>query len=337
MHYVKTTNYDKFKCIADKCPQSCCIGWQIVIDDNSLEKYEKMEGPFKGRMLNSVDWEEGCFKQYNRRCAMLNDDNLCDLIIECGEDKLCNTCEKYPRHMEEYEGIREYSLSLSCPEAARIILERTDPIEFVEWDDDEDDDFEDFDYLLYTKLEDAREVIYKIIRDRSISFERKADLLTEFGFSLQECLDEDELFEMDEVIDKFSDDLSSIKGENLWNKKEHFKMLEKLENLSDDWPTIIRNAYINWNKLELSPKEEIQAEQLLMFFFYTYFCGAVYDDMIQSKVLMSVMSVYWIFMIDKTMENPDIIKTAYLYAREVEHSDLNLDDLEEMLFELERE
>jgi len=88
MHYVKTTNYDKFKCIADKCPETCCAGWQIVIDEDSLDRYAHMTGPFAGRLSNDVDWEEGCFKQYGRRCAMLNDDNLCDLYAECGEEDM---------------------------------------------------------------------------------------------------------------------------------------------------------------------------------------------------------------------------------------------------------
>ena len=43
---------------------------------------------------------------------------------------LCDTCRRYPRHIEEFEGMREISLSLSCPEAARIILSQKDPVTF---------------------------------------------------------------------------------------------------------------------------------------------------------------------------------------------------------------
>ena len=59
---------------------------------------------------------------------MLNDRNLCDLVIEKGEDWLCETCSRYPRHVEEFEGLREWSLSLSCPVAAEIMLKRTAPV-----------------------------------------------------------------------------------------------------------------------------------------------------------------------------------------------------------------
>ena len=62
------------------------------------------------------------FRQYNRRCAFLNEENLCDIYTEAGPEMFCRTCRNYPRHIEEFEGLREISLSLSCPEAARILL-----------------------------------------------------------------------------------------------------------------------------------------------------------------------------------------------------------------------
>ena len=29
--------YNAFSCIADACPDTCCAGWQIMIDDRSLK------------------------------------------------------------------------------------------------------------------------------------------------------------------------------------------------------------------------------------------------------------------------------------------------------------
>lgn len=37
MIYTYPDYYKKFNCIADKCPDTCCGKWQIVIDDDSLE------------------------------------------------------------------------------------------------------------------------------------------------------------------------------------------------------------------------------------------------------------------------------------------------------------
>ena len=41
MRYLKPHFYDKFVCTAGDCPDTCCAGWQIMIDDASLEKYKK--------------------------------------------------------------------------------------------------------------------------------------------------------------------------------------------------------------------------------------------------------------------------------------------------------
>ena len=143
MRYLKPHFYDQFVCTAGDCPDTCCAGWQIVIDEDSLERYGNEKSEFGKRLRNSIDWEEECFYQNNRRCAFLNDENLCDLYKELGPDSLCDTCRLYPRHTEEYEGLRELSLSLSCPEAARIILSCKEPVRFLEEETDEEDDFEE--------------------------------------------------------------------------------------------------------------------------------------------------------------------------------------------------
>ena len=53
---------------------------------------------------------------------------------------LCDTCRDYPRHMEEFEGLREGSLSLSCIEAAKLILGCKEPVQFLHFEDDVEDE-----------------------------------------------------------------------------------------------------------------------------------------------------------------------------------------------------
>ena len=135
MRYLKPYFYDQFVCTAGDCPDTCCAGWQIVIDEDSLERYGNEKSEFGKRLRNSIDWEEECFYQNNRRCAFLNDENLCDLYKALGPDSLCDTCRLYPRHTEEYEGLRELSLSsparklhgLSCPAKSRCVFWRRRP------------------------------------------------------------------------------------------------------------------------------------------------------------------------------------------------------------------
>ena len=169
MQITKPTFCNEFSCIAGSCPDTCCAGWQIMIDQNSLKKYRHCKGAFRNRLLNDIDWKEHSFRHYQKRCAFLNEDNLCDIYSEAGKDMLCDTCRKYPRHIEEFEGLRELSLSLSCPEAARIFLSHKEKITFrtVEKETPEET-YYDFDYFLFTALMDTRDYLFSVIQDRSV-------------------------------------------------------------------------------------------------------------------------------------------------------------------------
>ena len=89
-------------------------------------------------------------------------------------------------------------------------------------------------------------------------------------------------------------------------------------------------------KSERKKEWEIEKEQLMMFFIYTYFCGAVYDDEVWGKMALSLFSVEWIVELwmyqwlseKKTLTFKSRVELAYRYAREIEHSDLNLEALE---------
>ena len=88
--------YDEFSCIASRCKDSCCAGWEIDIDDESYEYYRSVEGPFGDRLRESMFVaEDGGYRfklKGPKRCAMLNDNNLCDLYTALGEEALCEVC-----------------------------------------------------------------------------------------------------------------------------------------------------------------------------------------------------------------------------------------------------
>lgn len=62
MLYTIPDYYHEFTCVAGKCEDTCCAGWQIVVDDASLENYKNETGTFAERLKESVNWEEGTFK-----------------------------------------------------------------------------------------------------------------------------------------------------------------------------------------------------------------------------------------------------------------------------------
>ena len=117
MRYVKPHFYDSFVCTAGDCPDTCCAGWQIMIDEESLERYENEPGEFGKILRNSIDWEEECFYQNNRRCAFLNDENLCDLSSSEVHRKFPDRdyqlkLGRRPQHADEYWHRRNRPASL---------------------------------------------------------------------------------------------------------------------------------------------------------------------------------------------------------------------------------
>lgn len=90
MRVLKPTYYDKFECIANKCSDSCCIGWRIEIDKSSFKHYRKVKGEFgeilnKGIRKNRNDNNIFSYGIMNltkdQRCSLLNKDNLCNIYI----------------------------------------------------------------------------------------------------------------------------------------------------------------------------------------------------------------------------------------------------------------
>lgn len=71
-----------------------------------------------------------CFKlTKERRCTFLNDNNLCEIILNLGEEYLCDICREHPRFYEASQDgyIKRYGLC--CEEAGRIILSSTDAVD----------------------------------------------------------------------------------------------------------------------------------------------------------------------------------------------------------------
>lgn len=209
MRYTKPHYYDAFACLAGDCPDTCCAGWQICIDENSLKRYAQVGGSIGSRVANSIDWEEGTFLQHGRDCAFLNEEKLCDLYMELGPDFLCDTCRMYPRHVEEFDGLREMTLSLSCPEAARMILTCKEPVRMISWEtEEEDDSFEDgeMDYLFFTRLEDAREVIVSILQDRRFEVEVRMEKVLSLAEEMQRCVEDGVEYEMDDLLERYREE-----------------------------------------------------------------------------------------------------------------------------------
>ena len=329
MEYIYPDYYHDFVCKAGQCEDTCCAGWAIEVDEASLDKYDKLSTSFGNRLRGSIDYEKGTFLQCNHRCAFLNDDNLCDMIVEAGEDYLCYTCRTFPRHMEEFEGRREWTLSLACPVVAKLLLNRQEKVTFLSEERDEDEEeFEFFDYFLDTKLQECKERFLSILTNRNQSTEKRFQEVCAIAKKVQDAIDRNALFEIDGIL---SENLSPEDREEIkWDDDTLFGLWERCENLNPSWPeyvTSARQAKIVNHKLS-----EIQKEQLGVYFLSTYLTGAVYDDDLISKVLMCVYSVQ---MIERLCgDGRDPVRAAYGFSKEIEHSDFNIERIFEYMDEI---
>ena len=69
---------------------------------------------------------------------------------------------------------------------------------------------------------------------------------------------------------------------------------------------------------------------MAVYFLFTYFCGAVYDGDVLAKVKMTVYSpLVWEAICQ--VSSQDRIDIARRYSRELEHSDPNLNRIEELM------
>lgn len=336
MIYRKQYYYDKFKCIDVKCPKSCCVGWQIMIDKDSLKKYQNVTHAFADRLNSGINFQESYFYRYNERCSMLNDSGLCDLISTLGEDYLCDTCRLFPRHIEEFQDIREYSLTLACPEVTRIVMEPDYDFSITESEDetfDDPEEFEEFDFLLFDQLEYARDKMFEIASDRQKPLQERMDVIAFMAYKLQECFDEGEIFSMGDVSDSI---MEETKDRNL-SFKYCMNALDELMNMEateKSWTDTLINTQKYWNEHDENSKEWTEAmfpdsdiefifEKVLKTLLFTYFCGSVYDGQIYASAMIAVQSVRFMMMINKASDEP-LNKTIYIYSREIEHSYNNL-------------
>ena len=359
MEYTYPDYYKKFKCIGGECEDNCCAaGWQITIDDESLEKYETMEGEIGVRLRNSIDWENGMFEQFEHKCALLNENGLCDVYCDAGEDKMCILCQRYPRHYEEFENVREISLSVSCPEAAKIVLGNRGKVGFYTETDEEEEEYEDFDYLMYTKLLDIREILLDVLHERKGSVAHRISKLLDIVHGIQGLIDNDEIFGIDEQEQRaLTEQINYRRYTGKMKLRQEYmaemmQNLHRLEVLRPTWTDFIREVqsilYVYLDAEEYGKLcEEFDSfygermqeyEQLMSYFIYTYFCGAVYDYEVESKLRFGIAAVLIIHEMDMALwyKNKDLtfeeqVGLVHNYSMEIEHSDLNLDDMERMV------
>ena len=365
---IRVPKYFKdFKCIASECEDTCCAGWGIVIDDETYKKYQKVEGDFGDRLRSEIvhDGGENIFVLKGNDCPFLNENKLCDIYNEVGEDALCYTCKQYPRYMEEFGGLREIGISLSCPEAARIILRNEEKAIFeLSENEEEVNSYNDINAKLYIELMQCRQIVLNILQNRNIDLNIRAAIVLLFVKEIQDKIDESEISDIKLVREKYSDDnyikeaINSLEkyknseDDKYNNVHEYFNVFKGLKHINPNDPLGLDDAiryfwqseddkeiYLYKNKAFNKYYEEsiYKFEHILVYFIFRYFMKAVFDYDVSAKVKTAIVSYLMIkelcvvrFTEEGEVTDDDIVDISHMYSKDIEHLEENIEALAEI-------
>lgn len=131
---IYPTIYHKFQCKADQCENTCCQLWTIDIDEPTAERYHSMTGSLGESLRQAITVDdEGShfiFSKAQPMCPLLNEKGLCKVVLELGEEGLCDTCHMHPRFYKYIEDLELCGVGLSC-EASVELLAQQEPMDFL--------------------------------------------------------------------------------------------------------------------------------------------------------------------------------------------------------------
>ncbi len=133
MEIRKTSIYDNFICTADKCPENCCRGWRIHIDDETVQKYLEMKGK-DGIIIRMCMQTDDTMPYFSRRsivCPLMTLKGLCSIQKKYGADLMPEICRRFPRDIRNYGPFTEMHLDPACTRVSEMILESSKDITLV--------------------------------------------------------------------------------------------------------------------------------------------------------------------------------------------------------------
>lgn len=129
--------YKDFKCKCGACRRVCCGGWGITV---SADEYFRLIGLECGETLRdkldvalaqvddpSPERYAVMKPSYTGKCRLINDEGLCSLQIECGEEALPAVCRTYPRSLTDAHA----GCTASCERVVEMLM-RTEQLAFSE-------------------------------------------------------------------------------------------------------------------------------------------------------------------------------------------------------------
>lgn len=290
LKWMAPQDYSAFSCIADRCTHSCCAGWEIDIDQESLQRYRSLKGEWKERMEACIEEAEdgtACFRLAEKeRCPFLQSDGLCELILHFGEDMLCQICTDHPRFRNFYADRTEIGLGLCCEEAARQTLARKEPMRLVAIEDDGMECETDPEEQAFLQWRNSR---LSLAQNRKIPIRQRIHELYPNTFVLQEWKD----------------------------------FLLSLERMDESWASRIQEA----QPASLDEQWDIPLEQLISYLLYRHLPRALENGDPEGQLAFAVFAWQMAEQLFASSQGgmDDLVEITRLLSSELEYSDENMD------------
>lgn len=315
MEIIKPKYFDSFKCIADRCPDTCCVGWEVEIDDEYAEQCKKEIGDLKSLFDKHLvkDADGYIFSLDNDRCPMLDERGLCRIQLEKGENEVCETCRLFPRYYDDYDcGVRETGLGLGCPEAARILLLPETEVQLNKTANTSD--------RFYNLLSKKREEFFNILNDENLDIKMKLSAVLFSAAELQEQIDN---------ADYISEDRTAPFSKCI-------KVLEKMEYISEErreFLISLTDEKAKYNNFEKYSQDFIR---LFKYYLMRYMMTACFDLDVLTKVKYGAFACVVIKRVYNSFPSLSFdnrVKIFYSFSKEVEYSPINIDILDDAMFD----
>ena len=365
MKYHKPSFFDQFKCIGSACTDTCCAGWEIEVDETTAQGYLAEKGAFGDRLRREIGSEPGeyFFKLKNNRCPFLNKENLCDIFINLGEDRLCDICREHPRFYNWFGYYTEVGLGLCCEEAERLLFSDSKPLTFVEevtQDEEQDysdeDEYTDASDLLDDESEECeqmleeRKAIFSILQNRKKNIgARLKRLLLQLPYADEMLLLTVPILEWDdpESIPKL--DYNAKPSTNTLKSSALFliRFFDGMESLDETWPSMMKELEQNIDSLiDVDKAAEFlqfmkgenrlyEYEHIAVYLVYRYYPEILFDGQIEAKILFAAASICLLFLMDLQcfQENgvytqQDRIELVRRFSKEIEYCPENMERFE---------
>ena len=301
MKIVKPDFYDRFRCLAGACPDSCCHEWEVDVDNEAAARYLALDGPLGERLRQVLKASEDGYSMVieNRRCPMWRQDGLCQIQAELGHDALCQTCRTFPRLRHDYGDYVELGLELSCPEAAQLLFA---PYGFVE--ETLPGGEQECDPRLFALLIESRAQALKFLESSPLPMGKKLAVLLLYAYDVQAALDGDELLPLDDSLPEvaLSGDISGF-----------YPFFRELEILTPRW----------LQRLDAAPAARPCCEELgylMKYLICRYWLQAVADGELTVWVKFMLVACLLVNAL-----GGDMVTTAQLFSKEIENDPDNLD------------